>query len=148
MPYWEQNVGLRGVQRGPYLFMFYTVSQLLSNWNYRLSCCSKKMGVYFHTTDVIWVTLVFFLLHLSIRISCQSLNLGNQNNSHMSTQPAVVGGERGVVKTPVVQVVVSGVEVPGGIEVMFILKQWKSHTEMDDVSHGFTYPSIGLHILL
>lgn len=38
----------------------------------------------------------------------------------MSTDQAVVGGQRRIVKTPVVQVIVSGVEVPGGGDILHI----------------------------
>lgn len=42
----------------------------------------------------------------------------------MSTDQTVVGSQRRIVKTPVVQVIVSGVEVPGGGNIVhiFILK--------------------------
>lgn len=58
-----------------------------------------------------------------------SLNNNNKQYLHISTDQAVVGSQRRVVKTPVVQIILSGVKVPGGEQMLhvFILKLLKCH---------------------
>ncbi len=46
-------------------------------------------------------------------MSLKIYSLNNKNYSHVSTDQAVVGSQRRVVKTPVVQVIFSVVKVPG-----------------------------------
>lgn len=57
-------------------------------------------------------------------MSCKTYALNNNRYVHVSTDQAVVGSQRGVVKSPVVQVILSGVEVPAWAQMLhiFILK--------------------------
>lgn len=50
---------------------------------------------------------------------------------HKGTDPAVVGSKRRIVKSPVIQVIVSGVEVPVWVQLLlhiFLLKLWRCQT--------------------
>lgn len=55
---------------------------------------------------------LFLVCNTTKEISCKKYSLNDRNYLHDSTEQAVVGSQRRIVKTPVVQVIVSGVKVP------------------------------------
>ena len=122
---------------------------------YTYKCCTfTDLTTYdllhFHTAGCNF-TLSNLFANINIQTSSKLSSLDNQSYLHISTDPAVVGSERRVVKTPVVQVIVSGVEVPRGVQSMLIMKQGKSYYRKaslficlwcrDCYSHNHTVPS-------